>query len=161
MRPASENGHPGTGPGEKGTPMRRHLDLDLDLDLERAWEATRPAPSPAAFDALWAEVSHRADSTPAPACRSRRPFWAYAGAAMMAQAAALLVAALVLDRPAPVPHQEVAPPLAATKRVEIDEGQIAIISVDGRGDLFVEAPAGAGVSPDLDLLNAFEAMASL
>ena len=133
-----------------------------DARLDRLWDATRPpSPPPAAFDTLWAEVERAAGSAP---LRTRRsPFrhrWAIA-AAGLAQAAALLVAALVLDRPTPRTEPRPPAPVALTKTVEIDEGQIAIISGDGPGDRIVDASPGSAVAPDLDLLNEFESMATL
>lgn len=131
--------------------------------LDRLWDATRPPlPTPGSFDAVWTEVARAADA--APALPSRRPH-AFRprtiAAAVLAQAAALLVAALVLqDHPAP--QQPEIPIAQVPKMVEIAEGQIAIISVDGRdADTFVDASTEGTIAPDLDLLNEFEAMASL
>ncbi len=106
---------------------------ERDAKLERLWEATRPpVPPPAAWDALWANVSAAREPfavpTPTaahPAALPRRWRRAALTLAAVAQAAVVLVAMLVLSRPAPQ-HQSLsvvatAPP-PAMLQIVIDPG---------------------------------------
>ena len=134
--------------------------------LDRLWDATRPAPPPGAFASLWAGVEGAAESAPRPAMpRARvRPGLVLRWGSIAA-AASLLVAALAWHpREAQVAKVQPAPPPPVVRKVNIDEGQIAVIPVDRREVVtFVAAenPASDEVAPDFDALNEFEAMAAL
>jgi len=136
--------------------------------LTRLWAASRPAPPPGTFASAWAGIERAADHAARPAMAPARPRtgrlvirWVE-----VAVAAGLLVAALAWHpsaTPGPGPGPRPAPVVMESK-VNIDEGQIAVISVDRR-DVVTFAPpqnpASDDVAPDFAALNEFEAMAAL
>ena len=130
-------------------------------NLDRLWDATRPPlPPPTAFETLWARVER-----PAVPAAPRRPSRRAVVAQGLACAASLLVTALLLRHHALAPPRPGPPPTRVVQaiKVEIVEGQIVLIPVDGRPGAKVvqllEEPAPDSVAPDIDALNAFEAMA--
>ena len=131
--------------------------------LDRAWAATRPAELRADdFDRIWAEVQRAYDARPAilamprPA-RSRR---AIALAAMgLAQAAAVLVAVWVLNRPAAVdqPVVRVDPPVpkapVVVARQEVEADETLILHLDDGRVTELRQPASPAASDSLALLD--------
>jgi hypothetical protein len=132
--------------------------------LERIWAATRPADLRAdEFDRIWAEVQRAYDARPLvlamprPA-RSRRTIALVAMG--LAQAAAVLVAVWVLNRPSAVdrpvvrvdPPQAKAPVVVARQEVEADE--TLILHLEGGRVTELRRPApGAAASDSLALLD--------
>lgn len=134
-----------------------------DARLTRAWEATRPPVlSDQAWDQIWAKVSEgretaaplalvgQADSAPASRKISRPGRWTLAF--VLAQAAALLIASVVL-----LGRGQAAP----LRQVEIEQEQIVIIPLDGKRQLRDVAlnDDPNGLTPDYAMLNYFESIA--
>jgi len=130
--------------------------------LDTIWSATRPeAPSPQAFDAMWAEVTARAaepEILPMPGFANWKR-WAL-GAAILAQAAALLVAATsALGPPRPVVEVAKAAPAppAAPKLHDyrVDAGFTTFVVLDARGEVkAVEARPQATDDSETDIVAA-------
>jgi hypothetical protein len=154
-------------------PNREHARAER---LDQIWDATRPVEPAAGFDAVWARVQQvLADPERTLAisdARRTRRRWMLA-AAGLAQAAVLLVAALVLFH-----RTEVGPTIAhnaptggalknvSFPRVDIDEGQLVVIRVSDHQVRQVKdvdlSPLGSranDVAADLELFNAMESMA--
>ena len=151
--------------------------------LDRAWEATRPAePSPERLDALWLAASAaieagalaspilRLEGRPAPRTRRR---WAIGAAVIgLAQAAAILVAALLPERPdankpAPeliarnLPASPKAVARSAPSSITVDVDQLAVVRIDaGDLDLIDNAPTGNQITVGNSFL-AFSGVESL
>ena len=138
--------------------------------LDRAWALTAPPAPPAdAFDAVWVRATD--------ASRVPTPWMARSGARprraayFRAAAAVLLAVGLGLGRfgfPTPRENttQNPVTPAVSVARVDIAEGQIVLIPLDGRPgvqvvELVPEASSPTALAPDFDVLNEFEAMASL
>ena len=146
--------------------------------LDRAWAATRPAePAASDFDAAWT-AARRVVDEPRPIAipiRTRRVI--LIGLAGLAQAAALVVAVWIPWRDRgpeavnpPDPIASIAPPdpapvQAEMSRVDLAEGQISIIHLNGRAEPSLElatyeVTGGVTVALDLECFNTFEAMAT-
>jgi hypothetical protein len=115
--------------------------------FDQIWEATRPPePSSGAMDALWARASAALDEVPSPATLRlegpARRRWGWAKPAFaVAQAAAVLVAALFLlrqaqDAPVASPKLPIKAPVAVNVTVDLD--QYAIVRLDKDDGLEVE-----------------------
>jgi hypothetical protein len=120
--------------------------------LDRIWEATRPSePNEATLDALWAGASVAIDarSVPSPlrleGLTHRRRGW-MKPTIMVAQAAAILIAAVVLFRQATVKPVEIADATPVEKTVEpvkdvvrpplnlnVEIGEMAVVTIGDSG----------------------------
>lgn len=153
--------------------------------FDRIWEATRPAePTDSTLDVLWASVSHTLDTKAIPATlrlrdASRRPrsTW-FKVAFVMAQAAAILVAALTLFRRNPDIQPDQRPPVEAvlgktvkpptTLALTVDFDQWATVKIGNDDDHEVvydtetQKPGSSAIpyGTQRDLFNALESLAS-
>lgn len=109
--------------------------------LGRLWEATRPAAlSDATWERIWANASATLDR-PEASRRAAAPAWRRAVFATfaLAQAAAILAAVVLLPRGGnqaghpSAPHPTVAKVESAPRKVEIDQDQVVLITLDQRG----------------------------
>ncbi len=150
--------------------------MERDAQLSRVWEATQPVDlSDQAWERIWANASAGREAVSAPALAAGSTFprtvrWnprRWTSAFVAAQAAAILVAALVLSQrsgPQPVgpnPLAQLGNP--APKVVEIDQEQLVMISMDGQArvrDLALNDNPN-GVTPDYPMLNFFESIAAV
>ncbi len=149
--------------------------------FDRIWEATQPSPPSAdAFDEIWADVQEAADAARQPATIPFRPAaparWApWLAVAAVAQAAAVLIAAMVLlqDRQAET-SAPVQQPQVAQVEFDLDEGQTLFLQLDERGDRVVchprfvntaelvafdlDSPEPEMLALSVDLLNGMESI---
>jgi len=151
--------------------------------LNRVWEATRPPElSDQAWDRIWAKVSegHKAASSPVLVEAASSPVLVEAGSTpvsrslgsrrwmsvfVAAQAAAILIAALVLvahrQKPSRPVGSEMVADLARTPKVEIGQEQLLVISLDARRHVRDITPNDDPnrVTPDYAVLNYLESIA--
>lgn len=135
--------------------------------LDTIWAATRPEePSADAFDAMWTEVTARASEPeilPMPRFSGWKP-WAL-GAAMLAQAAGLLIAAgYALAPPKAIEVAKAVPTsVASPSEVRVDAGYTVYVSIDDQGGVkaVVSRPEAAESETDIrtaegDIFNFME-----
>ena len=153
---------------EESAELAEHLEtcadcaawVERDAALRRIWEATRPAPpSDAAWETVWANVTESLERAPLVAVPRRRRRLVVFG---LAQAAAVLIAVLVLSR-----HRDAGPEIArntatSNATVDIEEGQFIVIHADGpeiRTESLALQESSNSVDVNLDFFNTIEPLA--
>lgn len=145
-------------------------DRDQNETLDRIWAATRPEePSADAFDRLWAKVSDRASQPEilpfTPAATWKR--WSIA-LGVMAQAAVLLIAAILALRPtdraqtvqiaslsSPAKGHQTTKPSAPVLHVyELALGTTIFVNLDGRGSVQEVKVQAQMPESDIDVVTA-------
>ena len=115
-------------------------DRDQNETLDRIWAATRPEePSAEAFDRVWAVVSDRASNPEILPFTPVAPWkrWGIA-LAVTAQAAALLIAAVMALKPAEpmqVAHKGQVTPPPILHDYLVAQGTTIFVNLDGRGSV--------------------------